>query len=144
MKTMGKMFLLSALLSVGCSTAQPQAGTTESLKLSQLPDVRGCESLPRLNPRVGLKLLTIEGVEDLVVLSAGGRAECIDTVPGVIAALASQGIHLNELASSNPMPGVDPTSDANSNPMPGTDPAASNPMPGTDPSSTGNSSNGKH
>jgi hypothetical protein len=137
-----KMTLFAALLSVGCGTAPQQAGTAEALKISQLPEVRGCDSLPRLDSHFGLKLQQIDGVDDLYLFSAGGRAQCIDSIRGVLAALNGQGIHVTELASSNPMPGVDPTSDANSNPMPGTDPGASNPMPGTDPSSGNN--NGKH
>jgi len=138
MMTMGKITLFAALLSVGCSSAPSQSGTAETLKISQLPDVRGCDSLPRLDSRFGLKLQQIDGVDDLYLFSAGGRAQCIDSIRGVQVALEIQGIHLTELASSNPMPGTDP---AASNPMPGTDPASSNPMPGTDPSS-GNS--GKH
>ena len=139
MKTTGKMFLLTALMTFGCSTAPPQAGTTESLKISELPDVRGCDSLGKLSPRANLKVQMVEGIDDLYLLRVGGEARCIDSFRSMLIALDSQGIHITELASSNPMPGTDP---AASNPMPGTDPASSNPMPGTDPSSSGGS--GKH
>lgn len=137
MKTMGKMILLGALLA-GCGTAPSQAGTTESLKVAELPNVRGCDSLGHVDGRIGMRLQRVEGVDDLYVFNVGGHPECIDSLHGIVAALDIQGIHVTELASSNPMPGTDP---AASNPMPGTDPASSNPMPGTDPSS-GN--NGKH
>ena len=139
MKTMGKSFFFAALLSVGCSTAAPQAGTTESLKISELPDVRGCDSLGRLGARASVQVQRVEGIDDLYLLRVGGEAACIDSFHSMLVALDSQGIHISELASSNPMPGTDP---AASNPMPGTDPASSNPMPGTDPASGQN--NGKH
>jgi len=134
-----------AFVTVGCNTA-PTATAYDSAPFSigaaDLPALNGCERLAAHERQI--KLVPVAGVEDLYLVKIAGKSSCIDDLEGVSAMIArvrTTAFGSRELASSNPMPGVDTNEgEDESNPMPGDEASSqgdgdgnSNPMPGRDP-----------
>ena len=122
---------------IGCTGSI--GSSSQAINAAELPPVEGCDSVASPAARSSFRATPVSGVEDLYLVQSGGRSVCIDSMAGVrqMVTRVNGILHTRELASSNPMPGTDPSDDSSSNPMPGTDPTGpdntnSNPMPGTD------------
>jgi hypothetical protein len=136
-----------AFATVGCNAPPDAVSYDEAhfrIGAAELPALDGCDRLSARQRDV--KLVPVGGVENLYLVKIAGKDRCIDGLEGVSAMVARSrvaALGTRDLASSNPMPGIDTNEgEDESNPMPGDEASSegsgegegnSNPMPGRDP-----------